>query len=99
MHRKKGSKKSVLQLLQALKHFISVYKCMPNWNYFSHNIMISMAKNSKFINNCIASLRKEYDTKLICSNVLVQRSLSNDSRNPNISINVISPMLCNWEIS
>lgn len=61
--------------------------------------MIIIAKNSKFINNCVASLRKEHHTRIICPNVLVQRFLSNDSRNPNIDISVISPMLCNLQIS
>lgn len=41
-----------------------------SWNSFSHNIMISIAKNSKFINNHVASLQNEYHTKIIHHNVL-----------------------------
>lgn len=39
-----------------------------SWNSFSHNIMISIAKNSKFINNHVASLQNH--KKIIHHNVL-----------------------------
>lgn len=59
--------------------------------------MISIVKNSSFKNNRVASLKKEYYAKNICW-MFWSKDFSNDSRNPNIGISLISLMLSNWDI-